>query len=432
MSVKNDKDVRALPARENAYTKGLGDSLLVRVKPNGTKSFEYPFKYAGKSERLYLGTFPQTTVTMARQEVIKAKAALVQGINPAERRRALKAEARQAKQKEKAERNRLKERERNTLRNICELWLAAKEGKSADRSLKRWNPSTANKARLIIRKHLYPLIGDRPIAEIRRKELKDYLTYFNAGGGFENGRKIANYLSQIFEYSVDNEFREDNPALRLGVVAPATETQCHRPAPENTSELQATLLAMESARCSPTVSVAMRITPYLFLRTSEICKMRWQDLDLAKGLWEIPSDFMKVKKNGNHIVPLSKTVIKLIRTLEPFRFQSDWVFPNGRDTSRHMTNNTVRMAMRRSGIEGASPASFRASAKTLRTQLGLNRDAVELERIVDLQLHHSNGDKYGKAYDRFEYLKERTEFMLAWSHYLDSLKQPAGVTFIHS
>lgn len=51
------------------------------------------------------------------------------------------------------------------------------------------------------------------------------------------------------------------------------------------------------------------------VRTQEMRFATWDEVDLKKGIWEIPLERMKMRRP--HIVPLSAQVIDLFKQLKP-------------------------------------------------------------------------------------------------------------------
>jgi integrase len=67
-----------------------------------------------------------------------------------------------------------------------------------------------------------------------------------------------------------------------------------------------------------------------------------------------------------------------------------------------------------------TPHGFRGMASSLLNERGWNPDAIER------QLAHKEHNKIRAAYNRAEYLEERTRMMQAWADYLDNLKATTG------
>ena len=89
-------------------------------------------------------------------------------------------------------------------------------------------------------------------------------------------------------------------------------------------------------------------------------------------------------------------------------FHSD---PRAKQDPRNQRNNTLNMALKRMGFDGRMCGhGFRSFALTnIQEKL-----KVEL-RVVDRQLAHVEKSKVMAAYNRAEYLDERTEMMQSWA-----------------
>ena len=82
-----------------------------------------------------------------------------------------------------------------------------------------------------------------------------------------------------------------------------------------------------------------------------------------------------------------------------------------------MSNNTILKAIERLGYKGQMTGhGFRALAmSTIKEQLGYRHE------VVDRQLAHAPRTKVDAAYDRAQFLDERTKMMQEWADYLDSI-----------
>lgn len=68
--------------------------LALRITPKGVKSFVFEGRIRGRMRRMTLGQYPAMTVARARDEVLKIKAAVTEGKDPADRRLEERAEIR--------------------------------------------------------------------------------------------------------------------------------------------------------------------------------------------------------------------------------------------------------------------------------------------------------------------------------------------------
>lgn len=57
------------------------------------------------------------------------------------------------------------------------------------------------------------------------------------------------------------------------------------------------------------------LAPLLFVRPGELRKAQWPEIDLEKAEWRISAKRMKMREQ--HIVPLSRQAVEILRELEP-------------------------------------------------------------------------------------------------------------------
>lgn len=100
---------------------------------------------------------------------------------------------------------------------------------------------------------------------------------------------------------------------------------------------------------------ALRLAPLVFVRPGELRKAQWSEIDLDEAEWRIPAARMKMREQ--HIVPLSRQAVQILRELEPLTGRPIeakpeaplYVFPSGRSRQRPMSENAVLAALRRMG-----------------------------------------------------------------------------------
>lgn len=133
---------------------------------------------------------------------------------------------------------------------------------------------------------------------------------------------------------------------------------------------------------------------------------QWTDIDLDSAEWR----YTITKRNTQHIVPLAKQAIAILKELQPLTGRGRYVFPSARNLKgdRPMSDNAILGALRRMGIskEEMSGHGFRAMARTILDEvLGFRPDYIEH------QLAHAVRDPNGRAYNRTAHLPERRKMM---------------------
>lgn len=123
------------------------------------------------------------------------------------------------------------------------------------------------------------------------------------------------------------------------------------------------LQAIDEYSGSIFVKVALQMSPYLFLRSSNMRNLEWQEVDLENKRLLIPAN--KMKGRQDFIVPLSPSVIRLFEFIKPFSMHSKYVFPSDFSKSKSMSENTLNIAIKRLGFgEDMVYHGFRSTAST--------------------------------------------------------------------
>jgi integrase len=126
----------------------------------------------------------------------------------------------------------------------------------------------------------------------------------------------------------------------------------------------------------------------------------------------------------DHLVPLSKQAVEILRNVHAISGHGRYVFPSLRTGERPMSENTINAALRGMGYskEVHTAHGFRAMARTI-------MDEVMGERVdlIEHQLAHAVKDPNGRAYNRTAHLPARCEMMQRWANALEKLRIGADV-----
>jgi integrase len=226
---------------------------------------------------------------------------------------------------------------------------------------------------------------------------------------------------QIFAYGIATGRNDRNPATDLrGALPPASKKKHHASIIEPKA-VGALMRAIEAYQGSFVTKAALKLAPLVFVRPGELRGAEWSEFNFEAAEWRIPAERMKMREQ--HIVPLSRQAVEILRELQPLTGNGRFLFPGERTRERPMSNNTVLGALRRMGYakDEMTGHGFRSMASTLLNEQGWHRDAIER------QLAHSERDAVRAAYNYAEHLPERRKMMQAWGDYLDTLKNGAEV-----
>src|ERR1700719_1976067 len=107
--------------------------------------------------------------------------------------------------------------------------------------------------------------------------------------------------------------------------------------PRRVAEL---LRAMDGYEGTLTVRCAMRLAPLVFVRPGELRKAEWEHIDLESAEWRFRTSKTKI----DHIVPLSRQAVAILREIHPLTGRGQYVFPSARGSKRPMSDNAILAA----------------------------------------------------------------------------------------
>lgn len=127
----------------------------------------------------------------------------------------------------------------------------------------------------------------------------------------------------VFQYAVDREELDANPALRI----PRRHLYAEKPRERVIAEEEVRVLWSLFDRLQPTVAAAWRLILLTAQRPGEVLSMRWRDLerDSRGSWWNIPAELTKT--NRAHRVPLSPQAVAVIEALRPLTGSTEWSVP---------------------------------------------------------------------------------------------------------
>ncbi len=77
-----DTEIRTLKPREKAFKTFDGGGLYLHITPQGGRWWRLKYRYAGREKLLSLGTYPGTSLKLARTKRDDARTLLAQDIDP--------------------------------------------------------------------------------------------------------------------------------------------------------------------------------------------------------------------------------------------------------------------------------------------------------------------------------------------------------------
>jgi len=395
-----DVAVRNAKPGPKPYKMGDSHGLFLLVQPTGGKLWRFKYRVDGREKKLAIGPYPEIGLGEARRRRDEAREAMAAGKDPA-----------REKQRDKV---RAKLDAENTFAAIT-AEFCEKRKRDGQRA---WAPATAKRCEYLL-SILCGSIGNMPIAEIEPADVLVAVRRIEGKGKLESARRTLQLAGSVFRYAVATARLKSDPTRDLkGALTSPTVT--HYGAVIDSAGVGELLRAIDGYEGQPITKFAMQLAPHVFVRPGELRHAEWSEIDLDGALWTIPAGKTKMRKE--HIVPLSRQAIAILKSVQPLTGPSGYVFPSVRTRRRPMSDNTINAGLRRLGYanDEMTAHGFRAMASTLLNESGKwNPDAIERA------LAHGDTDKVRAAYHRGAHWKERVAMAQWWSDYLDELRNGA-------
>jgi integrase len=147
------------------------------------------------------------------------------------------------------------------------------------------------------------------------------------------------------------------------------------------------------------------------VRPGEAAAAKWSEIDFQKAEWTIPAE--RMKKNRDHIVPLSDQALQLLEVLRPVSGHREFIFPSDHNPRKPANSQSANRALGRMGFHGRLVShGLRALASTTLNEQGFDPD------VIEAALAHVDKNSIRAAYNRAQYLERRRKMMDWWSNHI--------------
>ncbi|MGE4338012.1 MAG: tyrosine-type recombinase/integrase [Pigmentiphaga sp.] len=360
-----------------------GGGLFLHVRPSGVKTWRYSYRHGGKQKTVVLGRFPELSIEMARQQHGDLRTLVASGADPVE---------------EKILVGRIFE---EAAREWHQRWAAVRTEKHAAQVWRR------------LELDVFPAIGARTLVSLTASDFRKTIQSIEDRGAAEIARRNLHTCGQILRFCVSHDYVERNVVSDLkpsDILRPMKRRNFPR---VSTAELPQLLRDIDGYIGDERTKLGLQLLALTFVRTAELIGAPWTEIDFEAARWEIPGERMKMDRP--HVVPLSRQAIAVLRRLKELSYGSQWVLPHERKPDHlHMSNNTLLYALYRLGYRGRMTGhGFRSVASTILYEQRFD------PKHIEMQLAHAETNEVVAAYNKAEYLEDRTTMMQAWADHLD-------------
>lgn len=375
-------EVKAFLAKPGTYQDG--DGLFLKVKKDGGASWKLRVQHEGKRRDIGLGGAKLVSLAQARAKAAEyRKAVRIEGRDLVAERRETKAAAVTFRQAAKA---------------LHESHKA------------KWHqPKHAAQWIATLETYAFPSLGERPVGTIEARHIIAAISKVWSEKP-ETGRRVRQRICAVLDYAHAHGWR--------ATEAPARSLQAGKGLPRQPAR-DTHRLAMPYAEVPAFLTrlrerfsfgrLALEFTILTAARSGEVRGATWDELDLEAGLWTIPAERMKARRE--HVVPLSAPALAVLEKAKAMRLAgSELVFP-GMQAAKVMSDMTLLKVLRDAG-EPYHVHGFRSSF----------RDWVSEETnfpgdVAEAALAHMVANKVEAAYRRGNLLEKRRRMMDAWGAY---------------
>ncbi len=388
-------DVQCRNAKPHAKPYKLADSkgLYLEVKPNGVKAWRYRFRLNGKESVFAIGDYPAIALGDARKKREAARELVKQGINPAHNRQ--------------LEKIKVIQETATTFEAVALEWLA----------LKDWEKITKDRRLDMLRRIVFPTIGQLPIRQITPAHIL-HILQLNAKDRPSVAAEAQRAMDGVFDRAINTLRADTNPVYPVRKALPRNKTQHKRPLADE--EIGQLLRDVETHGGNFQTGCAFRLMWLTLARPSEAIEAEWAEFDLDAALWRIRAGRMKKRKE--HAIPLAAQAVELLRGMHTITGQKTHVFPHRDDKAKPMCAASFRQMLSVLGWAGRySPHATRTTGSTKLNGMGYRSDWIER------QLAHEETNKVRGTYNHADYLADRAKMMQHWADFIGGLQKGAQV-----
>jgi integrase len=387
-----DVKIRSAKATDKSRKLSDGGGLTLLIHPNGSKYFQLRYTLLGKERTSQLGTYPDMSLSGARQAAQAARQLVAEGKDPVqEKRKYAEAKAIEAS---------------STFKSVVADWLEMKD---------QISDSYRTKIIATFEANVYPRIGDIPVKEINSPMLLAVLKIMEARGALELMGKCRAWMRQVFDFAkATGKLQGDNPASCLVDVLKKGERVGY-PTFKNRNDAGEFLKRLTDYHGRPETRLAIWLLMLTATRPSELRAAHWAEFDLEKSEWIIPKERMKTRQA--HTVTLSSQAVKALRELSILTGYSALLFP-GNKPSKPISEMTLTKASKLLWPEyRIVPHGFRHFFSTMANEHGHFRSDV-----IEAALAHKDRDAIRGTYNRATYIKERQKLARWWADELEAMR----------
>ena len=411
----SDLQVRRI-TRVGWHAVGGVAGLLLQVrkpKKNGAqvpRSWILRIKVGDQRQPIGLGSYPQVSLAVAREQAAKLVMEAKQGVNLKAKKRAQRSSLISAASKNK------------TFKECAEAYMDAHSSDYTNEKHRKQWPAT-------LVTYAYPIIGNMLVSDIAMRDVRNVLEQETSAAKAlkgklwnvktETAKRLLGRIKTVLDYATVSEYRTGtNPAQWKGYLSTQLASPKNLQKKEHHPAVPYPHIGDFMSKLRSNSSLSAKALEFLILtavRSGSVRNAEWSEIDVDNALWTIPAEHTKARQE--HRVPLQPQAIKLLKSLSKVA-GTNLIFPNRNNKAlSDMAFNQIMRGMRERGelkVEGV-PHGFRSTFRDWSAERTSYSD--EIRKAAS---GHAIGDSVKEAYQRTDLLDKRRSLMNEWANFLDT------------
>jgi integrase len=369
-----------------------GGGLYLQVTKAGVKSWLFRYMRAGKARGMGLGPLHTIGLAEARTRALDCRRLLLGGVDPIDARDAERSAKQIASANEK------------TFEQCATAYIEAhRAGWKNEKHASQWTNTLATYA--------YPIFDGMPVSAIDTAHVMKVLEPIWTSKT-ETASRVRGRIEVILDWATVRGYRSgENPARLKGHLDTLLPRRSRVQKVKHHPALPYSELAKFMKTLRAEEGIAARALEFLILtatRTNEVIGATWNEFDIKAGVWIIPAERMKMRKE--HRVPLSKRAVEIIEAQRSVQ-QSNYVFAGAR-YGQPLSNMAMLQLLERMKRSDITVHGFRS---TFRDWAG---ETTHYPReVCEAALAHGIKDKAEAAYARGDLFVKRAALMEDWAKF---------------
>ncbi|PAF46259.1 hypothetical protein BKH46_08385 [Helicobacter sp. 12S02634-8] len=378
--------------------------------------FELRYSYGGKRKVITLGEYPDISLLVARKKALEYRQYLLHRQDPQllggqEKKQSIESQ----------------------IHMIYKRWSALQKSKNfCKKTYQRYN--------FFFYDTLLPhfceyndnkkILSSLNINEISHLEIIEIILESEKNRGSDFAKRFSHFVKNLWEYAFLIGLSRENVFSGVQISRILSPTQeVHYPKITDEAILGELMRCIESYPHSFMIRSALLFVAYVPLRSANLCKLRWEQIDLEKRILTIPRSEMK--RNNQVLpdfkIPLSLQALRVLREIKVFTGFGEWVFHSASNHKKPMVGDSLTKALRIMGFNDEKRGrkqvvhSFRGTFRSL-VDTYQDRHNAPFE-VKEAMLDHSVGNEVTLAYNhRADWSEQGRGLMQWWGDFLDRIK----------